>query len=200
MIATLRGTITATGPAGIVLDVAGVGYRVLCPASSLAALGRAGSQATLHTHLHVREDAMTLFGFQTGDERDVFETLIAVNGIGPKAALAILSAYSPDALRKAVLAEDVDALTLVPGIGKKTAGRMVLELKEKLGGDGSFASAIVPDALRPAFDEARDALVALGYSTTEARESLEAVAETNGHTPTSEELLRMALKRLGAAR
>lgn len=200
MIAMLRGTIAATGPGGIVLDVAGVGYRVLCPASSLAALGRTGTQATLHTHLHVREDAMTLFGFQTADERDVFETLIAVNGIGPKAALAILSAYSPDALRKAVLAEDVDALTLVPGIGKKTAGRMILELKEKMGGDGSFAAAIVPEALRPAFDEARDALVALGYSTTEARESLEAVAETNGHVPTSEELLRLALKRLGAAR
>lgn len=198
MIAMLTGVVAATGPTGIVLDVAGVGYRVHCPASSIAAIGRTGSKATLHTHLHVREDAMTMYGFPTADERDVFETLIGVNGIGPKAALAILSAYSPDALRKAVTAEDLDALTLVPGIGKKTAGRMILELKEKLGGDAAFAGVTLSDEDRPAFDEAREALLALGYSTTEARESLEAVADAAGAG--SEQLLRLALKRLGSRR
>ncbi|HVL90925.1 MAG TPA: Holliday junction branch migration protein RuvA [Actinomycetota bacterium] len=198
MIAMLSGVVAATGPTGVVLDVGGVGYRLHCPASSIAAIGRTGSKATLHTHLHVREDAMTLYGFPTSDERDVFETLIAVNGIGPKAALAILSAYSPDALRKAVAAEDLDALTLVPGIGKKTAGRMILELKEKLGGEASFAGVSLPEDARPAFEEAREALLSLGYSTTEAREALEAVAGSAASG--SEELLRLALKTLGARR
>lgn len=199
MIAMLSGIVAGTTPTGVVLDVGGVGYRLFCPASSIASIGRAGSKATLHTHLHVREDAMTLYGFQSADERDVFETLIAVNGIGPKAALAILSAYSPDALRKAVTAEDLDALTLVPGIGKKTAGRMILELKEKLGTDTDFAGVSLPEQARPAFDEAREALLSLGYSTSEARAALEAVAEA-GASGESDELLRLALKKLGGSR
>ncbi|MGH2829015.1 MAG: Holliday junction branch migration protein RuvA [Actinomycetota bacterium] len=195
----LSGKVVAVDQGGAVLDVAGVGYRVLCPNGAISALPRAGTKVTLHTHLHVREDALTLYGFSTADERDLFETLIAVNGIGPKGALAVLSAYPPEAFRKAVLAEDLDALTLVPGVGRKTAARMVLELKERMGGV-DFIGVAVPDDLRPALVEAREALVALGYSTTEAREALEAVAQSNGHATGTEEILRRALQVLGAGR
>jgi Holliday junction DNA helicase RuvA len=197
MIGMISGKLVHVGADGVLVDVAGVGYRLLCPAPSLAGLPKVGSPARLHTHLHVREDALTLYGFATAEERDVFEVLIGVNGIGPKGGLAILSVYSPDALRKAVLAEDLDALTLIPGVGRKTAARMILELKEKLspGGEPALAGG---SAARPAVAEARTALLQLGYSTTEAREALDAVAAGNGHGETAEELLRIALKRLGS--
>jgi Holliday junction DNA helicase RuvA len=164
-----------------------------------------GQKVRLHTHLHVREDALTLYGFVTGEERDIFEVLIGVNGIGPKGALAVLSVYEPDTLRRAIIGEDLDALTLIPGVGKKTAARMVLELKEKLGtGDVELVPAGAPAALREAFGEVRAALIQLGYSTTEARTALERVAAAkaggngNGKTSTVESLLRSALKELGA--
>lgn len=193
MISLLRGKVIAVDTTGAVVDVGGVGYRVLCPAGALGAMPTPGSSVVIHTHLHVREDQMTLYGFQTTEERDVFEILIGVNGIGPKGALAILSSYSPEALRKAVIAEDLDALTLIPGVGKKTAARMVLELKEKLGG-GTFDAA--PGGIAsPSLAEARDALVSLGYSTTEAREAIEAIDAAGLGV---EQILKLALKYLGA--
>ena len=202
MIGALFGKLVETYADGALVDVNGVGYRVHAPASVLARLPGAGERVKLHTHLHVREDALTLYGFTTGEERDLFEVLIGVNGIGPKGALAVLSVYAPDALRRAVLGEDVDALTLIPGVGKKTASRMILELKEKLGaGDIDLSLVGATPAVQQALSEVRAALLQLGYSTTEAREAIEAVAAeaaaANGNG-TPERLLKMALKELGA--
>jgi len=202
MIGAVSGTLLETYPDGALVDVAGVGYRVHSPVSVLARLPGAGERVRLHTHLHVREDALTLYGFTTAEERDLFEVLIGVNGIGPKGGLAVLSVYTPDALRRAILGEDVDALTLIPGVGKKTAARMILELKEKLGaGTADLAPLAASPAVTLALSEVRAALIQLGYSTTEAREAIEHVAgeaaEANGNG-TPERLLKMALKALGA--
>jgi len=202
MIGAIAGTLAETYPDGALVDVGGVCYRIYAPASVTARLPGAGERVRLHTHLHVREDALTLYGFLTAEERDVFEVLIGVNGIGPKGALAVLSVYAPDALRRAVLGSDVDALTLIPGVGKKTASRMILELKEKLGaGEADMPALAASPALKQALDEVRAALLQLGYSTTEAREAIERVAAeaaaANGKG-TPERLLRMALKELGA--
>ena len=203
MIGSVSGTLVETYPDGALVDVSGVGYRVLAPASVLARLPGAGEKVRLHTHLHVREDALTLFGFLTAEERDVFEVLISVNGIGPKGGLAVLSVYAPDALRRAILGEDLDALTLIPGVGKKTAGRMILELKEKLGaGDADLIPVAGSAAVREALGEVRAALLQLGYTTTEAREAIERVAAAkaagNGKAHGVESLLKAALKELGA--
>ena len=204
MIGSVNGALVETYPDGALVDVNGVGYRVHAPASVIARLPGAGERVRLHTHLHVREDALTLYGFTTGDERDLFEVLIGVNGIGPKGALAVLSVYAPDALRKAVVGEDVDALTLIPGVGKKTAARMILELKEKLGAtDADVAALAGTPTVRQALTEVREALLQLGYSTTEAREAMELVsaeaAATNGNGAGAPEvLLKKALKALGA--
>ncbi|MCI0635183.1 MAG: Holliday junction branch migration protein RuvA [Actinobacteria bacterium] len=197
----MAGKLVETYPDGALVDVNGVGYRLYAPPSVLARLPGAGERVRLHTHLHVREDALTLYGFTTAEERDLFEVLIGVNGIGPKGALAVLSVHAPDALRRAVLGEDVDALTLIPGVGTKTASRMILELKEKLGGDADLVPVAASPAVRRALSEVRAALLQLGYSTTEAREAIERVAAeaaaVNGNG-TPEKLLKMALKELGA--
>jgi Holliday junction DNA helicase RuvA len=202
VIGAVSGTLVETYSDGALVDVGGVGYRVHAPVSVIARLPGAGERVRLHTHLHVREDALTLFGFTTAEERDLFEVLIGVNGIGPKGALAVLSIYAPDALRRAILGEDVDALTLIPGVGKKTASRMILELKEKIGaGEADLAPLAGSPAVKQALGEVRAALIQLGYSTTEAREAIELVAAeaaaANGDG-TPEKLLKMALKELGA--
>ncbi len=204
MIGSVAGTLVETYPDGALVDVNGVGYRVLAPVSVLARLPGAGEKVRLHTHLHVREDALTLFGFTTAEERDVFEVLIGVNGIGPKGGLAVLSVYTPDALRRAILGEDLDALTLIPGVGKKTASRMILELKEKLGaGDSDLAPIAGSPAVREALGEVRAALLQLGYTTTEAREAIERVAAAkataNGNGAAGvQAMLKAALKELDA--
>ena len=132
MIGSVRGTVverTATGE--VLVEVGGVGYRVHVPASALPIL-HPGDAAFLFTHLHVREDAMVLYGFPTRDERDTFEALIGTTGVGPKLALAMLSVHSPSALRRALLEDDLASLTLVPGVGKRTAQRLLVELKSRL--------------------------------------------------------------------
>ena len=203
MIGAVSGILVETYHDGALVDVAGVGYRVHSPVSVLSRLPTPGRKLRLYTHLHVREDALTLYGFTTAEERDLFEILIGVNGIGPKGGLAVLSVYAPDALRRAILGEDVDALTLIPGVGKKTASRMILELKEKIGaGDAIPAPAGTTAVVREALGEVRAALLQLGYSTTEAREAIERVAaakaEANGNgAATVEALLKSALKELG---
>lgn len=193
MIASLDGTLAEIGFDACVLDVGGVGYRVLMPTSALAALPERGTRLRIHTHLVVREDAMTMYGFPTLEQRDLFAILLGVNGIGPKAALAVLSVHAPDAFRKAIAEEDLDALTMIPGIGKKTAARVVIELKEKLsaasvervpGGSVSGAGKLVADA--------RDALEALGYSTVEAREALQQVPADDARD--AGDLVRAALR------
>jgi Holliday junction DNA helicase RuvA len=196
VIGSLRGTVLERTPSGEVLvEVGGVGYRVLVPVGALSSL-HPGSSAFLVTHLHVREDAMTLYAFPTRDERDTFEALIATTGVGPKLALAMLSVHSPTGLRRAVLEDDKAALTLVPGVGPRTAARLLVELKSRLAvpdldlTDGETA----PSARA----EARAALAELGYGPDEVRDALAAVdGDGDGSV---EVLLRDALKALAVAR
>src|ERR1700730_9024667 len=135
MIAHLRGTVAGVAPDGAVIEVGGVGMRVQCTPGTLATL-RPGEPAQVATSLVVREDSLTLFGFVSDDERNVFELLQTASGVGPRLALAMLAVHAPDALRRAVSTEDLNALTLVPGIGKKGAQRIVLEMKDRLGPPG----------------------------------------------------------------
>ena len=143
MIAHLRGTVAGVAPDGAVIEVGGVGMRVQCTPGTLATL-RPGEQAQVATALVVREDSLTLYGFRSDDERNVFELLQTASGVGPRLALAMLAVHTPDALRRAVTAEDLDTLIMVPGIGKKGAQRIVLELKDRLGPPGEGAAVALP--------------------------------------------------------
>ena len=198
MIGSLRGTLADRPATGEVLvEVGGVGYRASVPASTFVALGPTGSEVFLHVHTHVREDAIVLFGFAHADERRCFEALIGAHGVGPSLALAILSSLSPASLSTAVLEDDVDTLCLVPGVGKKTAARLLLELKARLdlptlGGGG----APVPADERSARGEVREALVELGYGPDEIRAALESVPDDG----TVEAMVRSALRELARAR
>ncbi len=198
MIALVSGTLVEVLVDGCVVDVNGVGYRLYMPSSAVGALPPVGSTVRAHTHLNVREDALTLYGFPTTDQRDIFTVLLGVNGIGPKGALAVLSVYSPEALRKALVTEDLDALTLIPGVGKKTAARMILELREKL---ALPELEVVPggaNGSRAALVEVKGALLSLGYSTAEAREAIDRLpGDADGST--TQELLKLALKELARA-
>jgi holliday junction DNA helicase RuvA len=181
MISRLRGVVAARTAAGIVLDVGGVGYLV---AATPRVTARVGDEATVETYLHVREDAMQLYGFAGGDERELFELLLGVSGIGPKVALAIVSGSSPAELRRAIARDDLARFEAIPGIGRKTAQRVVMELKEKIGDPaviGSAGGAVL----------ARDALVELGWSLVDADRAL---AEVDDSLPV-EEQVRSALKR-----
>ncbi len=181
MIARLRGRNAGLTPAGLVLDVNGVGYLVHATPSVLR---QGGEELTVETYLHVREDALQLYGFASADERDLFVHLLSVNGVGPKVALAIVSGSSPVDLRRAIALEDTARFEAIPGIGKKTAQRVVLELKEKLGavaeGTGSPAVELV----------ARDALVELGWSVADAERAL---AQLDPELPPQEQV-RLALR------
>ena len=172
MISRLRGKAVAWDADGLVLDVNGVGYRLFAtPAAVKRADG--ADEVVLETHLHVREDAMQLFGFADGDERELFEQLLSVSGVGPKVALAIVSGYSPGELRRAIVREDDALFQSIPGIGKKTAQRVVLELKEKI---APLAAVEAPHlGAGDGHIVARDALVELGYSAAEAEQRLAAV-------------------------
>ena len=192
MIGSVRGTVLERTPLGEVLvEVGGVGYRCLVPLGALPAL-TPGAQAFLMTHLHVREDAMTLYGFPTRDERDTFETLIGASGVGPKLALAILSVHAPSALRRCLAEDDLDALVLVPGVGKRTAQRLLIELKARLEVPDLDLTAIPGSPSSSARAEVRDALANLGYSPEEVRETLGQLSDAG----TVEELLRDALRLL----
>ncbi len=194
MIGSVRGSVLERSATGEVLvEVGGVGYRVLVPLGAVAGL-HPGTGTFLFTHLHVRDDAMVLFGFPTRDERDTFEVLIGASGVGPKLGLAILSVHSPAALRRALVDDDVAALTLVPGVGTRTAQRLMIELKARLE---------VPDfetaddsAVPSARAEVRAALAGLGYEPDEVRDVL---AQVDGDG-TVEHLLRDALKLLAVSR
>lgn len=187
MIAFIEGRVAEKGAGRAVLDVGGVGYEVLAPASTLAKLPAVGKPVRLLTRLHVREDQMTLYGFVTSEERTLFDLLVTVNGVGPKVALSFLSVLSPEAIRRAVAAGDVAALTVVPGVGKKVAQRVMLDLKDKLGGEGVAVTGPLADV--------REALLALGLTAQEASEALAGLA-ADGARPV-EELLREALRRVG---
>ena len=185
MIARLKGKNAGMTTAGsLVLDVSGVGYLVQATPSVLR---RAGDEITVETYLHVREDALQLYGFANGEERDLFVHLLSVNGVGPKVALAIVSGSTPAELRRAIALEDTARFEAIPGIGKKTAQRVVLELKEKLA-----AAADAPEARGAASSTfvARDALVGLGYTVVEAEQALAAI---DPELP-PEERVRLALR------
>ncbi len=216
MIGSLRGSLGDwwRRPGGLVevlVDVSGVGYRVTMAEQALSSLGPLGSEVLLHVHTHVREDALILYGFVTKDQRACFEALISVRTVGPGVALAMLAVHTPDALRRAVGAKDIDALRLVPGIGAKTAARLVVELDAKLddfvdnpvvgsregapvsGGIGVVGALGSPPSVR---EDVRGALDALGYGADEIRYA-ESVVNFEGPV---QEVLRMALRELGARR
>jgi Holliday junction DNA helicase RuvA len=193
VIAQLTGVVAEKREGEAIIDVAGVGYRVHLSAVSLAALPAAGERVTLRTFTHVREDAIQLFGFRSEEEEAVFHELISVKNVGPRAAQNILSGIDARDLAAAVAQGDVARLTKVPGIGKKTAERLVVELKEKLAG---LARATAPAGARPAaLEQLEQALVSLGYRPQQAQQATEAMRDRTEGRPL-DELLREALKLL----
>ena len=194
MIGSVRGTVIDRALAGEVLvEVQGIGHRVNVSARTLVELS-VGEPTFLFTHLHVRDDAFVLYGFPTRDDRDMFEALLGATGVGPKLALAILSVHAPRDLQRFVSAADLDALTMVPGVGKRTAQRLLIELQARLG-TVSLDEPVVLDGTS-ARGEVREALASLGYAPDEVREVLTRL----GDDATVEDLLRDALKLLAAAR
>ncbi len=187
MIGRLRGVLVGRGPGGVLLDVNGVGYEVALTPRDLAALPGLGEEIVLHTHLHVREDLMAVYGFDTESSRDLFRILLGTSGVGPALALAMLATFRPEELRRAVAAEDVDALTAVAGVGKRTAQKLILELAPKL---GEFVGGPGPTS---ELAQVREALEALGYAPIEIREVL---GDVPGDLPL-EEQVRHALQVLG---
>jgi holliday junction DNA helicase RuvA len=188
MIGFLRGKILRKQPPHLLIDVQGVGYEVEAPMSTFYDLPEAGSEITLFTHLTIRDDAHVLFGFGSESERRFFRSLIRVNGVGPKLALTILSGISLDAFVRCVQEDDSAALTRLPGIGKKTAERLVVEMRDRLDDVGAPSAAGVSAHPR---DEALSALVSLGYKPQEASQMLRGVKEEG---LSSEELIRRALQ------
>jgi Holliday junction DNA helicase RuvA len=189
MIARLRGTPVASTPEGLVLDVGGVGYLVAATPSAVRKADGA-SEIVVETYMHVREDTLQLYGFAERAERELFVQLLSVNGVGPKVALAIVSGSPADELRRAIVHEDHARFQAIPGIGRKTAERIVLELKEKLAASVSVAP-VAPGGNADEHVVARDALVELGYSLVDAERAL---AETDA-SAAPEERVRQALRR-----
>jgi holliday junction DNA helicase RuvA len=202
MIAFVRGRVSSVRPTEAVLDVGGVGLQLHCTPSTTAEL-RVGNEAQLAASLVVREDSLTLYGFGTDDERSVFELLQTASGVGPRLAQAMLSVHTPDDLRRAVAAEDLVALTKVPGIGKKGAQRIVIELKDKLGAAATLGGTPAQPGGTPSAggwqDQVHTALLGLGWSSRDADAAVEQVAPMaaeNGHAPDVSSLLKAALRTL----
>ncbi len=192
MIAGLRGRLLRKQPQEVVVDVAGGGYRVTIPLSTFYRLGDPGGEVSLLTYTHVREDALALFGFLTEAEQALFERLIGVSGVGPKLAISILSGIEAPDLVAALKASDISRLTRIPGVGKKTAERLSLELKDKMQGLAATAEAAPASAPSSAQDDLVSALVHLGYSRPEAERGVErALAQGEGRF---EDLLRRSLR------
>jgi holliday junction DNA helicase RuvA len=198
VIATLEGILAQRGSDSVILDVHGVGYLVTVGNRTLADLPRSGERVRLHTYTYVREDALGLFGFLSQDELTFFKLLLSVKGIGPKAALAILSRAELRVLKRAVLQEDAALLATIPGIGPKTAARVVLELKGKLKEEmfGEDARAPVSVAGADAVAQAMQVLTGLGYTPAEAKEAIRQASSGNGGSHSVEQLVTVALKGL----
>ncbi|WP_338675471.1 Holliday junction branch migration protein RuvA [Streptomyces sp. SCSIO 30461] len=203
MIAFVRGPVAALAPTTAVIEVGGVGMAVQCTPDTLSGL-RIGQEATLATSLVVREDSLTLYGFADDDERQVFELLQTASGVGPRLAQAMLAVHSPDALRRAVATGDEKALTAVPGIGKKGAQKLLLELRDRLGEPiGSASRAVGAPVTQSWGDQLHAALIGLGYATREADEAVSAVtplAEAADGAPQIGQLLKAALQTLNRTR
>jgi Holliday junction DNA helicase RuvA len=199
MIASVRGQVAALAPDHAVVEVSGIGFAVHCTAGTLARL-RVGQDAKLATSLVVREDSLTLYGFADADERVLFELLQTASGVGPRLAQAMLAVHPPDVLRRAVSMADIPVLTRVPGIGKKGAERLVLELRDRIGAveaiPGGDRSAVPALAWR---DQVQQALVGLGWSTNQVASAIDAVAAAmpDGATPDVPALLKQAIRLLG---
>lgn len=206
MISYIRGVLAEVYEEGIVVEANGLGYEIRMPLSALEELPGIGSDIKIFTYMHVREDAAALFGFLGRDDLKVFKLLITVNGIGPKGALAILSAITPDDLRFAVLSDDAKTIAKAPGIGSKTASRLIMELKDKLNLEDAFEQKLLNRAeeeqqlrgtgsrITDVRNEAIQALVVLGYSNTDAVKVVRKVEITEDMT--SEDILKNSLKRL----
>jgi holliday junction DNA helicase RuvA len=199
MIASVRGRVTAVGPDGAVIEVGGVGLAVSCAPATLATL-RVGTEARLATSLVVREDSLTLYGFADDDARSMFELLQTASGVGPRLAQAVLAVHAPETVRRAVASGDTATLTRVPGIGKKGAERLVLELRDRIGSAGADGG--LPVAGVAWADQVRQALVGLGWTNGQADQAVAAVAEgLDGQpAPPVPELLKQAIRLLGRTR
>ena len=203
MITFLDGKLVSALPTQAIVDVSGVGYEVFIPLSSYDKLPAAGQSVRVLTHLHVREDAHVLYGFMSVAERDLFRLLVNhVSGIGPKLALAVLSGMSVSNFKSAVVNSDVIALVKISGLGKKTAERIVLELKDKLGVAAAWEAASAAHAPTPEEEEANEAvlaLIALGYKQIDAHKSVREMQQ-KGEAKSAQDLVKLALKRMAAGR
>jgi len=200
MIANIKGTLIQKSVNSVVIDVHGVGYRVFVPLSTFYDLPDVGTPVSLKIHTHVKEDAIQLFGFRTSEEKDIFQLMISVSGIGPRLATNILSGISAPELARAVCAEDLKKLVGIPGIGRKTAERMIFELKEKLQKilleEEKPISGAAEDTGEKVKEDALSALVNLGYRSGVARNAVEKVIEESDGHPVLENVLKKALKML----
>ena len=192
MISSLHGKLESLGGDGAIINVGGIGFQVYMPTSTMSALGKAGDEVNLHTHLHLREDNVTLYGFASAEELALFQTLLGVSGLGPKLALAMLSAMNVEQLTMAIATGSTDLLTIVPGVGKKVASRIILELKEKIG--AGWISTPATQIARENTD-VLTALTTLGYSAAEATRAI-ASLPTSSDLPL-EEKIKLALQYLG---
>lgn len=192
MIATLEGTLEYRGVDSVIINVAGIGFHVHVPSSTLSQLGAVSDTVSLYTHLHVTQDNVALYGFASGEELALFKNLVSVSGVGPKVALALLSSLSAEQLAMAITGGNIDLISQVPGIGKKVAGRLVIELKGKLAKE--WKGAALPSV--PEDADAITALTSLGYSL---REATQAVSRLPGSPELSlEEKVKLALEQLAA--
>lgn len=187
MIASLKGKIISKNPEGVIIDVGGVGYHVNVPLGSLSNIPDKSSEAFLHTYTYVREDALQLYGFVTEEEKRIFTILIGISGIGPRIAMSVLSTIPPDKFHNAINSEDVTALCAVPGLGKKTAHRIILELREKL-------PSLIKDKTDEVYDDTLSALINLGYKKNIAQDALEKAQKKS--CANIESLLKEALRYL----
>jgi Holliday junction DNA helicase RuvA len=190
MICHLGGTLVEKHPTRVVVEVGGIGFSVHIPLSSYERLGEIGDTVTVLTHLHVRDDALQLYGFVTRDEIELFELLLAVSGVGPRLALSILSGRSVAEFRRSVAEQDVDSLSTIPGIGRKTAQRLVFELREKMAG----APPSLVETATQAFQEAEAALVSLGYRGSDARRLIRRATKSLETTASVEDIIKTALR------
>jgi Holliday junction DNA helicase RuvA len=194
VIASLNGELLARRPDSVVIEVGGVGFEVLMSNRDISKLPDPGKQVRILTKLQVRDDAFVLFGFLSESGKRLFEKLTSVTGVGPKVALSVLSTYSPEELAAYVVAQDVAAIQRVPGVGKKMASRLVLELKDSLEGEAQLPVPLTPTRNEAAFSGVTEALLSMGFTATEAELALKGAPEQASETV----LLQYALKRLGA--
>jgi Holliday junction DNA helicase RuvA len=195
MIDQIKGKLITKKPTYIVVETHGIGYKISIPLSSYKSIGAPEEEVHILTHLHVREDNMQLFGFATEEERDLFQLLISVSGIGPRVAQGILSGISTSDFKKAIIHQDLTALTMAPGVGKKTAERLILELREKIGDETLKKEMASSSIMATMGEEAILALISLGYRRQQAQKAVQMVFQHH-HDLAIEEVLRLALQEI----